>query len=162
MSSKKVKPQPISLPEFISAVPAEYRDFVSKTNEAMSKDGYKAKIEKRASGLTATYSCPNANKIIFQFYFRKNVFSIYLYLLFFNEYDGFLDNMPSYLVGEIDKTFKDCARLFDPKKCSQACRTGYVFNINGVEYKKCLFGRINTAVDQESMKILSIVQRTTT
>ena len=147
--------------EFLSAVPAEYRDFVSKTDEAMSKDGYRVKIENKASGFTATYSCPNANKIILQFYFRKNVFSMYFYLLFFDEYDGFLDNMPSNIVGEIDKVFKNCKRLFDPKECSQACRTGYVFKINGVEYKKCLFGRINTAVDQESMKILSAVQRAT-
>jgi len=162
MSSKKVKPQKISLSEFLSEVPAEYSDFVSKIDEAMTKDGYRAKIEKKASGLTATYSCPKANKIILQFYFRKNVFSMYFYLLFFNEYDGFLDNMPSNIVGEIDKIFKNCKRLFDPSKCSQACRTGYVFKINGVEFKKCLFGRINTAVDQESMKILSIVQKTTT
>ena len=161
MSSKKIKPQKISLSEFFSAVPAEYSDFVSKIDEAMTKDGYRAKIEKKASGLTATYSCPKANKIVFQFYFRKNVLHLYLYLLFFKEYDGFLDNMPSYLVGEIDKVFNNCARLFDPTKCNQACRMGYVFKINGVEYKKCLFGRISAAVDQESMKILSVVQKIT-
>jgi hypothetical protein len=158
MSSPKIKPQIIPLSEFLSAVPGEYRDFVSKIDEAMAGNGYKQKIEKKASGLTATYSCPNAKKIVFQFYFRKNVLHLYLYLLFFKEYDGFLDDMPSYLIPEVDKTFNDCKRMIDPKECNQGCIMGYVFTINDTEYKKCLFGRISAVVDQESMKILSVVQ----
>ena len=83
MSSSKIKPQVILLDEFLAAVPIEYRVFVSKTNETMVKNGYKQKIERKASGLTATYLQPKTNKILIQFYFRKNVLYMYLYIVFF-------------------------------------------------------------------------------
>jgi len=138
----------ISITGFLSEVPAEYRDFMSKIHEDLTNDGYKQKIEQRKTGLFATYSEAKTKRILIEFYFRKNVFSMYLYVTIFNEYGGHLDNLPICIIEEIDK-FTDCRR------CNPGCSTPK-FSINDKQYQKCRYGRINTALNPETIRILSI------
>ena len=145
--------QKLALADFLQTIPEEYRDFVTKTSEGMAKIDAKQKIEQKASGLTATYHHRESNRILMQFYFKTGILNVYLYPIFFALHDGSLENLPSCITSQINapptNLFKDC------RSCNPACFK-CKFTINGKQYHKCNYGRINAAVNEEIMGLLSV------
>ena len=148
--------QKLTLADFLTVVPGEYRDFVTKTSEAMLKCGYKQKIEKKASGLAATYNTPECKRVHLQFWFNKSILSMNLHPIFFNKHNGFLDGLPVCIVTKIDE-FRDCRHVADPNACNPKCYE-CKFSINEKQYHKCNYNCIIVEVNGESAGLLSVIK----
>ena len=148
------KSKKLTLADFLAAVPEQYKDFVTKTSEALIKSGYKQKIEKKASGLTVTYNTPECKRVHLQFYFNKNILGVNLHPIFFKLHNGSLDGLPSCITTQIDM-FKDCRHVADPKSCNPTCYE-CKFTINGRQYHKCNYNRISVEVNEDSIGLLSV------
>jgi len=141
--------------EFLSEVPEEYRDFVSKTDNFLTAGGYKQKIEKKTSGASASYIHPGTKRLFLQFYFRNKALYMDLYTVVFNDYVDFLDRLPQCIAEEINK-FSNCRKMINPDDCNPLCGMGYDFEIKGTRYQKCGYNRVRIPVNPESMGILSV------
>jgi len=142
--------QKLSLADFLSAVPEEHKNFVTKISEAMLKSGYKQKVENKASGLYVTYNTPECKRVHLQFYFDKETLGMYLHPIFFNRQNGFLDGLPSCITSQMD-LYRDC------RHCNPNCYE-CKFTIDGVNYHKCNYNRISIEVNEEGKKVLSVFQ----
>ena len=156
MSEPRIKPQIIPLSQFIAAAP-DFADFIAESDRGLTANGYKQKIENKASGLTATYLHPKPKKILIQLYFKKSVLHMYIYGAFFDEYNGRLDKLPPRIASEID-TLSDCKWLHNPGSCNPLCPKGYEFTASGTVHKKCMFGRISLALDSEIAELAAVLQ----
>jgi len=142
----------LSITEFLSEVPAEYKDFVSQAHGLLTKDGYKSKFQLRKYGFTAQYNSPNTKGLALQFFVRDNVLYMYLYNIFLYEYKSFLDNLPSVIIKEFVE-YRNCTNA-----CSACTCTELKYTINGTLYHKCVVGRILFTVDSEITGLLSVLQ----
>ena len=149
----------LTIQEFLLEVPKEYYDFVSQVHEVMTKNKYKAKIEqKKKTGLTVTYLQHKKSKMLFQYFLREDVLSINFFAIFFDEFNGFLDNLPSNIIKEIED-YKNCTKSTNvPNGCNPHC-SGPEFTIKNVQYHKCEYGLININVNSESTKLLSVLDK---
>ena len=139
----------LTLADFLIMVPEEYRDFVTKTGDAMIKGGsHKQKIEKKTSGLVASYRHPENNRVHLQFNFNNDRLSMNLHPIFFAEHDGYLDGLPSCIASQIG-AFGNC------RECRTDCYQ-CKFSINGIKFHKCKYGYIGVEVNEESMGLLSV------
>jgi len=150
------KSKKLTLADFLSEVPDEYKDFVAKMSGNLIKSGYKQKIERMASGLAATYNTPECKRVHIQFYLNKNVLGMNLHPIFFTRQNGFLDGLPNCVTSQIDM-FKDCRHVADPNSCNAKCFE-CKFTINGTQYHKCNYNRISVEVNEECGKLLSVFQ----
>ena len=140
--------------DFLSAVPSEYQGFVSKTHEGLTADGYKLKIESKASGLFASYSHPKTKRSVLNLFFRKGGFFARIYADKVNEYAGFLDGLPEAMEKEIAKSGV-CKRLVNPADCNPKCVMGYDFHVRDNHYQKCRYSCFQFAVNAESVGIIA-------
>ena len=143
----------IQFEDFFSEVSANNKEFVANINETLSKDGYKTKIESKASGLFMSYSHPRTKKVFFNVFFRKNGLFARIYADNFGKYPNFLDNLSENMVKEIGKS-PTCKRLIDPTTCNQKCMMGYDFYVRGNNYKKCRMSCFQFSVNSESIPVL--------
>jgi len=144
----------IEFEEFFVDVPDEYKEFMSAKHGILKENGYKLKVERKATGLFASYSHPKTKRSVLNFFFRKNGFYARIYADNHGKYKDFLDNLPERMEKEIAKS-TDCKRLIDPADCNQKCIMGYDFYIRSTHYKKCRYNCFQFAVNKESAEILS-------
>ena len=140
--------------DFLSAVSADYKDFVLKINEILQNCSYKTKIENKASGFFVSYSHPKTKRNLLNFLFRKNGLLVRLYADNFNKYSDFLDRLPEKMEKEIAKGVL-CKRLINPNDCNPKCIMGYDFFIRDANYKKCRYSCFQFAVNSDSIPVLS-------
>jgi len=144
--------------EFISEVPDACKTFVTEAHEAMVKAGYKSKIVKKPGGSTAAYAHPKTKQVLAQFFFRKKVLHLYLYVVFFGDFNGYLDKLPRSVSDQLG-VFNDCKRLHNPDACNPKCPMGYDFTVSDVRYRKCKYGRVTVVMNKESMGLLDILTK---
>ena len=150
MSSQKR----LSITEFLSEVPTEYNDFASQAHELLTQNGYKSTIQSKKHGLSAQYNSPNTKGNALQFIIRDNELLMYLYNIFFSEYNGFLENLPLAIIREYDG-YRNCT-----DSCTPVCEGDKrcCYTINGKQYRKCSVGRRLFTIDEEiAAKILSVL-----
>jgi hypothetical protein len=143
-----------SFSDFISNVNPDYKEFVTKNHEALQKDGYKLKIESKATGLFASYSHPKTKRSILNFFFRKKGFFTRIYVDDIKRHSDFLNALPAQIEKEIAKSGV-CKRLVDPETCNPKCMMGYDFYINDNHYQKCRYNCFQFDVNSESMPIIT-------
>jgi len=146
--------QSVSFEEFLAAVSPECKDFVSKAHEGLISDGYKLKIEFKASGPFASYSYPKTKRSILNFFFRKSGFFARIYVDNASEHADFLNSLPDTMEREIAKS-SVCKRMLNPAECNPKCAMGYDFYIRGDRYQKCRYSCFQFAVNTESMNAIS-------
>ena len=139
---------------FVSEVDQGYRKFVTKIHKSLLNDGYRVKIESKASGMFVSYSHPKTKRSLLNFLFRKEKFLLRIYADNCDKYTDFLDRLPEKMEKEIGRA-SVCKRLINPKDCNPKCITGYDFFIRGSRYQKCRYGCFQFEVNRESVPVLS-------
>jgi len=155
MSSKKK----LSIADFLPEVPQEYINFVSQAHALLTKNGYKSKVQLRRHGLSVQYNSPNQKGFnALQFIVRDNELLMYLYNIFFCDFNGFLENLPQAVIKDYDG-YRNCTDTCDPV-CEEGKRNYYA--IGGKQYRKCACGRRLFTVDEEMASgVLSVLQKVT-
>jgi len=153
MSSQKK----LSISDFHAEVPQEYGDFVLRAHELLIQNGYKARFQLKKHGLSAQYNSPNIKGFnALQLVVKNNALHMYLYNIFFNEFNGFLENLPPIIIKQYDE-YRNCTDSCNPV-CEEGRRNYYA--INGKQYRKCSCGRQFFTVDEEiAAGILSVLQK---
>lgn len=140
--------------DFLSDVPEERRGFAGDIHDALLKDGYRCKIERKTSGFFVSYSHPGTRRSLLNFFFRKNGFYVRVYADAIDKHADFLQTLPERMEKEISKA-SACKRLLNPADCNQKCLTGYDFFIRDNRYQKCRYGCFQFRVDAESVPAIS-------
>ena len=155
MSSQKK----LAIGDFLLEVPQEYTDFVSQAHELLTKNGYKSKVQSKRHGLSAQYNSPNQKGFnALQFIVRGNELLMYLYNIFFQDFNGFLENLPQVVIKDYDE-YRNCTDACNPV-CEEGKRNYYT--IGGKQYRKCSVGRQLFAVDEEiAVGVLSVLRKVT-
>ncbi len=123
---------------FLNEVNPAYREFVDQTNDFLSQNGCKIKIEIAKNGYVVSYNDTKRGKVVANFVFRKSGLIIRIYGDHVNKYASFLETLPNGMIKAIEKA-PICKRLADPAKCNSRCQMGYIFTLNNVDYQKCRF-----------------------
>jgi len=152
MSSQKK----LSISDFHAEAPQRYSNFVLQAHELLIQNGYKSKFQLKKHGLSAQYNSPNTKGNALQFVIRDNALHVYLYNIFFYEFNGFLENLPLVILKEHDE-YRNCT-----DSCNPVCE-GYrrlYYTVNGKQYRKCSVGRRFFTVDEEIVTgILSVLAK---
>jgi hypothetical protein len=140
--------------DFISGVGSEYKDFVAGINNKLQSDGYKVKIESKASGFFISYSHPKTKRSILNFFHRKKGLYVRIYADGLSNYADILDALPDEMQMELAKAHV-CKRLVNPDDCNPKCIMGYDFEMKGNRYQKCRYSCFQFAVDTGSIPAIS-------
>ena len=157
MESKQT--QKLSISDFLLEVPPEYCDFALKTHEFLTKYGYKSTFHLRRHGLSAQYNSPNQKGFnALQLIAKNNELHMYLYNIFFYDFNGFLEKLPPVVIEQYDE-YRNCTDSCNPV-CEEGKRNYYA--INGKQYRKCSVGRQLFTVDKAiATGILSVLKKDT-
>ena len=140
--------------DFLSEVSADDREFVCKIHESLLHDGYRSKIESKASGFFVSYSHPKTKRGMVNFLFRKSGLFVRIYADHLGKYVDFVNRLPEKMEDEIRKA-PVCKRLINPKDCNPKCITGYDFSIRDSRYQKCRYCCFQFAINPEAVPVLS-------
>jgi hypothetical protein len=140
--------------DFFSEVSPDFKKFVATIHETLQHDGYKAKVEKKASGFFVSYSHPKTKRSMLNFLFRKNGLLVRVYADNFDKYADFLNRFPELMEKEIGKS-PVCKRLINPTDCNPKCIMGYDFHVKDNHYRKCRYSCFQFSVNSESIPVLS-------
>jgi len=158
MEGKQTSTKKLSITDILPEVPQEYSDFVLQAHELLTKSGYKSKFQLKRHGLSAQYNSPNTKGNALQLFVKNNVLHMYLYNIFFYDFNGFLEKLPPTVIEQYDE-YRNCTDSCDPV-CGDVRRNYY--EINGKQYRKCSVGRQLFTVDDEIVTgILSVLQKDT-
>ncbi len=132
--------------DFMLDVPPENTRFVNDMHKLFTEKGCTVKITSAKSGFVVSYSLNK--RVLFNYIFRKSGMIARIYGDFAHGYIEGLD-LPSSMLKAVEKA-PLCRRLHDPSKCLQTCRMGYIFNLNGKEYKNCQYSAFMFPINDES------------
>ena len=144
----------ITFEGFLEAVAPDCREFIGKFDRLLRDDGYKLKLESKASGLFASYSHPVSKRSIANLFFRKKGFFARIYADNCGQYAGFLDKLPPEMEREIARA-PACKRLLNPDDCNPKCVMGYDFTVRDNRYKKCRYSCFQFEVTPGSMPVIA-------
>lgn len=134
---------------FLESVDEQYRDFVNQLNELLTKHDYKCNIKSAKNGYIVSYVFKKSKKTIANFVFRKTGMKVRIYASHINEYQSFLDSIPANMKKDIIKS-SNCKRLIDPTDCNSRCSMGYIFDMDGEQYKKCRYMAFMPSLSEEN------------
>ena len=152
--SEKEKKETFTDEDFLNEVSSENKKFVTNIHEALLNDGYKFKVESKASGFFIGYTHPKTKRSLLNFFFRKKGFFVRLYADNFGKYANFLKSLPDEMVKEIEKS-PVCKRLINPDDCNSKCIKGYDFQIENNHFQKCRYSCFQFTVNSETIPVLS-------
>ena len=118
--------------DFLDQVSGEHKDAVAAIHKSLTADGYKAKIENKATGMFVAYSHPKTKRAFLNFFFRKSGLQARLYAEGHKSYLDFISKLSKEQEQRISKA-KTC------DGCAPTCTKGYKFSIQGNEYYPCRY-----------------------
>ena len=124
----------VSFSDFLTTVPDEQQDFVSDLHEYLTEKGCNVKIKEARSGYAVSYVW--AGKSIMNWVFRKSGILVRIYGDNVPQYENTIAALPADMQKKMIDS-RDCKRLKDPNECSDTCVMGFVYNLDGLTYKKC-------------------------
>lgn len=120
---------------FLNDIPVDCQGFVLELDEYLSAKGSKRTIKTAKSGYVTSYSSPLSGKALLNYVFRKSGAKMRIYAEHIGEHSEILSDFPDNMKSDIIKA-GDCKKLTG-LTCSPTCTAGYIFVMDGVEYKKC-------------------------
>ena len=93
----------LSITDFLSEEPAKYCNFTSQAHELLTQNGYKAKFQIKKHGLSAQYNSPKTKGNALQLIIHGDMLQMYLYNIFFYEFNGFLEKLPLKIIEDYDE-----------------------------------------------------------
>jgi len=147
----------LSITDFLSEAPQEFSGFAFQAHELLTKYGYKSKVQLRRHGLSAQYNSPNQKGFnALQLIVKNDKLQMYLYNIFFYDFNGFLEKLPPAVIKQYDE-YRNCTDSCNPV-CEEGKRNYY--SINGKQYRKCSVGRQLFTVDEKiAFGVLSVLQK---
>ena len=137
----------ITIEQFLEAVEAEQRPFVSELHSYLLENGCKVTFEEKKSGYLASYKRGKPIRALANFVFRKEGMLVRIYGEHVGGYGGFLNTLPAEMVKSIESATL-CKQL-DHGGCSSKCR-GYDFTIGDERFQKCRYDCFEFLVTGES------------
>lgn len=138
--------------DFLNDVELENKAASQKMHDSMMAGGYKATIEKKASGLLISYKHPKTKRAILNLFFRKGGLQVRIYGENHKGYADFIDKLPETMEAQINKATQ-CKR-FDPiPGCSPKC-LGYDITIRGNRYTKCRYSCFHFEVNEKNFPVI--------
>ena len=134
---------------FIESVDDKNKDFVDQLNAYIIEHGFKCDIKTAKNGYVVSYVSKKTKKTLANFVFRKSGIKIRIYANNVQKYENFLNTIPENMKKDIKKSL-DCKRLLDPTDCNPRCSMGYIYLMDGVEYKKCRYGAFMPTLTEEN------------
>ncbi len=134
---------------FLESVDENNREFVNQLNEIFLENGYNCVIKTAKNGYVASYMTKKPKRTIANFVFRKSGMKMRIYATHVSEYQSFLDSLPENMKKDITKSL-NCKRLIDPTDCSSRCSMGYIFDMDGEQYKKCRYMAFMPTLSEEN------------
>lgn len=139
----------LNFEDFLMEVDSACLEIVLHLHEYLLEQECTVKLEAAKSGYVVSYSHSKTKKVIANYVFRKKGLLIRIYGDHVSNYAEFVNTLPEGMVKAIEKA-PVCRRLIDPTKCNSRCPMGYVFTLNGTEYKKCRYNSFMFLVNDES------------
>jgi hypothetical protein len=149
VKKEKAKKDAVKLEDFLLNVPPESFGFVQDTHSFLLERGCGFKIETAANGYVFSYLLPKTKKVLANYFFRKKGMFVRIYGDNIGKYAEILGGLPTEMQRSIENA-TSCKRLHDPEKCNHRCPMGYIFELNGKEYKNCRYGCFQFAVVPEN------------
>lgn len=140
--------------DFLAVVAGNQKKFATKVHNSLVKDGYKVKVESKASGMFASYSHPKTKRSMLNFLFRKTNLVVRIYADNIGGYSDLLSRLPEEMVKVIDKA-PVCKRMINPEDCNPRCIMGYDFHIQDNHYQKCRYSCFQFDANPESLPVLA-------
>ncbi len=134
---------------FLESVDEHNREFVNQLNEIFLENGYSCDIKTAKNGYMVSYISKKPKRTIANFVFRKTSMKIRIYATHVSEYQSFLDTIPANMKKDIIKS-SNCKRLIDPTDCNSRCSMGYIFDMDGEQYKKCRYMAFMPTLNEEN------------
>ena len=119
--------------DFIKVVEPQDKEFVQNIHDNLIGDGYKTKIENKATGMFIAFSHPKTKRAFLNLFFRKTGLQARVYAEGHKSYLDFIGKSPEEIEQRIAKA-KTC------DSCGPTCTKGYSFSIRGTDYFKCRYG----------------------
>lgn len=120
---------------FLSDIPENLKGFVTDLNDYLLEKECKRKIKTAKNGFVTSYLKPATGKTLLNYVFRKTGVKMRIYAAGVGGYEVILNDFPEQMKKEIRKAC-DCKKLIGGI-CSPTCPAGYIFTMDGEEYKKC-------------------------
>ena len=139
--------------DFLLDVHPAYQEFVTKTNDDLSQNGYKVKIEMAKSGFLVSFFEAKTKRSIANFVFRKSGLVVRIYGENVNRYLNFMETLPESMCKAIDKA-PICKRLVNPMACNSRCPMGYDFILKGKHHQKCRYSGFMFPVNDENIPFI--------
>lgn len=139
--------------DFLSEVTSDFKEFVTAIHESLIGDGYKLKVESKASGFFTSYSHPKTKRSLVNFFFRKKGLYTRIYVDNISKHSDFLNSLSDTMKKEITKS-PVCKRLVNPVECNPKCIMGYDFSIDDNHYQKCRYSCFQFYVNPESVPVI--------
>lgn len=132
---------------FKETVGERFRGFVSQIDEYLTEKGCKQEVKNQKSGYIVSYIFEK--RTLATFVSRKTGVKLRIYPLHIQEYQNFLDTLPEKVKSEIRKA-SPCKRLINPDDCNPKCVTGYTFEMDGEQYRKCRYMAFQITLSEEN------------
>lgn len=139
--------------DFLSEVQEDYRKSIMKIHEALLEDGYKIKVESKASGIFVSYSHPKTKRSMLNLLSRKKGHFVRIYADNFHQYADLLGRLTDKMEKEIAKA-PVCKRLINSDDCNPKCIKGYDFSIGENHYQKCRYSCFQFEINPESIPVI--------
>ena len=133
---------------FLNDIPAGMQKFVLELDEYLITKGSKRIIKSANSGYVTSYNSPSSGKALMNYVFRKTGVRVRIYAEHIGDHSEILSNFPNNMKADIKKGV-DCKKLTG-LTCSPTCSAGYIFVMDGIEYKKCKNSAFFHALTEEN------------
>lgn len=136
--------------EFVDLASSDLTTFFNEINDHLIQKGYRCKIKEAKSGPVVSYT--KNKKTLMNYVCRKTGIKARLYGAHVGQYQDKLNGLPEIMKKEIIKA-TDCKRL-NGLSCAPNCPGGYIFIMDGMEYKKCRSMAFMHTLDNQSIKFV--------
>ena len=127
--------------------------FINEVNDHLLQKGCTYKIESAKNGHVLSYNLPKTKKVIINYVFRKKGMLVRIYGDNIVKYEDILKTLPEGMTKAVEEAPK-CKRLHDPTKCNSRCPMGYIFELNGKEYKNCRYSSFMFEIKSENFEAI--------
>lgn len=146
----------IAFENFLESVATEHREFVEKLHKKLIELGCDFVIKEAKSGYAASYQLEK--KTVMNWVFRKSGVLARIYGDNAKKYENVISLLPNDMQEKMAAS-RDCKRYIDPTACSDTCVKGFVYNLNGVTYKKCRNDGMFFLLTKENAEYISSLVR---
>jgi hypothetical protein len=140
--------------DFLAEVKQEENVGVTNIHEFLTGNGYKHKVEKKATGFLVGYTHPKTKRSIFNLFFRKDGLQARIYAENHKQYADFIDKLSEEMETQVAKA-TNCKRFLTPPEYSDTCSAGYDILIKCNRYQKCRYSCFHFRANTKTLPVIA-------